>query len=126
MTFGQASPIAAAFWIAQSTEPSTPVAWFTQLGAFSVALGVGFYAYRDLQKRNDRQLEAVEKLVPVFVQFPVLLQASTDTLRAAADAMAAMSETIKGRALAVDELVRVRDLLQELQRVQEASPRRRT
>lgn len=108
------SPFYTVWLLAQTAEPS-PVAWFTQLGAFAVAAVIGWAWLRDISKARDRMLAAIEQQGPILAEIRDVMRTSADTLRAAGDAMAAMSEALRTRTPDQAELVRIRDLLANLE-----------
>lgn len=87
-----------------------PASLFTQLGAFAAAAVALFAWQRDTARQRDRLMEAVEHQGPILIEMRDALRNTSDTLRAASEAMIAMAKSLE-RIPSETEIVRLRDAL---------------
>lgn len=88
-----------------------PAALFTQLGAFGAAAVALFAWQRDTARQRDRLMEAVEHQGPILIEMRDALRNTSETLRAASEAMISMAKSME-RIPSEAEIVRLRDALQ--------------
>lgn len=101
-------------WLAQ-TSPTDPAGLIAQFGAFGAALAILFMWRLDTARERDRLLSIVEQQQPILVETRDVLRTASETVRAAATAMQAMSESLQ-RVPSEAELTRLRVALEAAER----------
>lgn len=96
---------------AATDNTQDPSSLFAQLGAFAAAAVALFAWQRDTAKQRDRLMEAVEHQGPILIEMRDALRNTSETLRAASEAMISMAKSME-RIPTEAEIVRLRDALQ--------------
>lgn len=112
----------AMIWLAQSA-PVDPATLLTQFGAFGAAAAFLVAWLWDVRKDRNRLLTIVEQQQPILIETRDVLRTAAETVRAAGNAMQAMSEALP-RLPTEAELTRLRVALEQAERAaHRAAPR---
>src|SRR5688500_10104058 len=103
------------------TSPTDPVGLIGQFGAFGAAVLFLLMWRHDTAKDRDRLLAIVEAQQPILVETRDVLRTASETVRAAANAMQSMSESLQ-RVPSEAELTRLRVALEEAERAARRPP----
>lgn len=88
---GPATPGA---WMAQTSDPSNPLAWLPALGPFAAAAAVGWVFTRDLREQRDHYRDKLEERQSHDAEIAATFRTAVQTIEANTAAMSATRDAL--------------------------------